>query len=170
MCSSRLDPRGPDLLPPPLTSGCLIFSQRANKYSPPLSAYFPSSVATAAQWPSTHSRNMASFIPLPHGCEAGPSIVQRQVVDPYVTMGQLSMAPATQTTVVTTTTTTTMSYPPFVMNAPRNLSERDSKEYPLAHAQAPESIRKFYFDAGGTQACFEEADNVADKMQQVRIT
>ena len=96
--------------------------------------------------------------------------MQRQAVDPYVTMGQLSMAPATQTTVVTTTTTTTMSYPPFVMNAPRNLSERDSKEYPLAHAQAPESIRKFYFDAGGTQACFEEADNVADKMQQVRIT
>ncbi len=80
------------------------------------------------------------------------------------------MAPATQTTVITTTTTTTMSYPPFVMNAPRNLSERDSKEYPLAHTQAPESIRRFFFDAGGTQACFEEANDVVDKMQQVRLT
>ncbi|KAF2704605.1 WD repeat-containing protein pop1 [Pleomassaria siparia CBS 279.74] len=98
--------------------------------------------------------------------EAASTIVQRQMVDPYATMGQLSMAPATKTTVVTTTTTTTMSYPPFVMNAPRNLSERDSKEYPLAHTQAPESIRKFFFDADGAQACFEEADNIADKLQQ----
>jgi F-box and WD-40 domain protein CDC4 len=105
-----------------------------------------------------------------HGREAGSKLVQRQVVDNYATLGQLSMAPATQTTVITTTTTTTMSYPPFVMNAPRNLSERDSKEYPLAHTQAPESIRRFFFDAGGTQACFEEANDVVDKMQQVRLT
>jgi F-box and WD-40 domain protein CDC4 len=111
---------------------------------------------------------MAS-VPSNHSGEAGSNVVQRQLVDSYATLGQLSMAPATQTTVITTTTTTTMSYPPFVMNAPRNLSERDSKEYPLAHTQAPESIRRFFFDAGGTQACFEEANDVKDKMQQVRL-
>lgn len=105
-----------------------------------------------------------------HSCEAGPTATQQQLVDPYATLGQLSLAQATQTTVVTTTTTTTTSYPPIFMNAPRNLSERDSKEYPLAHIPAPESIRRFCFEAAGTQACFEESSDVVDKMQEVCLT
>ncbi|KAF2739616.1 WD40 repeat-like protein [Polyplosphaeria fusca] len=108
---------------------------------------------------------MASTLP-GHSCEAGPTSTQQQLVDPYATLGQLSLAQATQTTVVTTTTTTTTSYPPIFMNAPRNLSERDSKEYPLAHIPAPESIRRFCFEAAGTQACFEESNDVVDKMQE----
>jgi F-box and WD-40 domain protein CDC4 len=62
-----------------------------------------------------------------------------------------------------------MSYPPILMSAPRNLSERDSKEYPLAHAPAPESIRRFSFVAGDLQACFEEANDVGEKVQEVRL-
>jgi F-box and WD-40 domain protein CDC4 len=34
---------------------------------------------------------------------------------------------------------------------------------------APEAIRKIYFDAGGEQACFEEADVASSKMQEVRF-
>lgn len=83
-------------------------------------------------------------------------------------MGQFSFAPATKTTVVTTTYTTTMTFPPLPINTPGSLGERDPKEYPLAHVQAPESIRKIYFKAGGDLACFEEADAASSKVQEVR--
>ncbi|KAH7083277.1 WD40-repeat-containing domain protein [Paraphoma chrysanthemicola] len=92
--------------------------------------------------------------------------VQKDAVDPYATMGQFSFAPATKTTVVTTTYTTTTTFPPLCVNAPGSLSERDPKEYPLAHVQAPESIRKIYFDAGGQLACYEEADTAASKVHE----
>jgi hypothetical protein len=89
--------------------------------------------------------------------------------EPY-TMAHLSIAPATTTTVVTTTTTTTTQFPPLLFNPPRSLSERDPKEYPLAHAHAPESLRRFCFDVGGEQACFQEAKDVADTIAEVRLT
>lgn len=87
-------------------------------------------------------------------------------MEPYATLGQLSYAPATHTTVVTTTTTTTTSFPPILLSAPRNLKERDPKVYPLASSPAPESIRRFCFDVAGTQACFSEADNVEQSLQE----
>jgi F-box and WD-40 domain protein CDC4 len=61
------------------------------------------------------------------------------------------------------------SYPPILINAPRNLKERSSKEFPLAHTPAPESIREFSFSAGEMQARFEEARDVTEKAQEVRI-
>ncbi|KAF2465402.1 WD40 repeat-like protein [Lindgomyces ingoldianus] len=108
---------------------------------------------------------MAS-VPPANSCDPGSKTVQQQVMDPYSTFGQLSFAKATRTTVVTTTTTTTTSLPPMLMKAPRSLKERDSKEYPLAHTPAPESIRKFAFDIDGLQACFEEANNIEEKVQE----
>lgn len=108
--------------------------------------------------------------PLSHGHGADTSkTVHSELADPYATMGQLSFAPATKTTVVTTTTTTTTTFPPMCINAPGNLGERDPKEYPLAHTQAPESIRKFYFESGGGLACFEEEQAASDKVQEVRV-
>lgn len=100
---------------------------------------------------------------------ASVTTVQTQAMEPY-TMAQLSLAPATTTTVVTTTTTTTTQFPPMLFNPPRSLSERDPKEYPLAHAHAPESLQKFCFEVGGEQACFQEAKNVADSIAQVCLT
>jgi F-box and WD-40 domain protein CDC4 len=94
-------------------------------------------------------------------------MVQTEMPDPYATMGQFSFAPATKTTVVTTTTTTTTTFPPMCINAPGTLNERDPKEYPLAHTQAPESIKKFYFESGGGLACFEEESAVSDQVQEV---
>lgn len=109
---------------------------------------------------------MTSATPGP-GPEGRSTAVHTEVVDPYATMGQFSFAPATKTTVVTTTYTTTTTFPPICVNAPGSLAERDPKEYPLAHVQAPESIRKIYFEAGGDTACFEEADVASNKVQEV---
>lgn len=102
------------------------------------------------------------------GPDAGEKTAQKQSIDRHATVGQLSMARPTQTTVVTTTTTTTTSFPLMVMNAPRSLKGRDSKEYPLAHVPLPEAIRKFTFHAGEHEACFEEGD-APTKMQEVRL-
>jgi hypothetical protein len=93
--------------------------------------------------------------------------VHTDAVDPYATIGQFSFAPATKTTVVTTTYTTTTTFPPLCINAPGSLGGRDPKEYPLAHVQAPESIRKIVWHAGGELACFEEADAASYKVQEV---
>jgi hypothetical protein len=101
------------------------------------------------------------------GPDARATSVHTEATDPYATMGQFSFAPATKTTVVTTTYTTTTTFPPLCVNAPGSLGERDPKEYPLAHVQAPDSIRKIYFDAGGELACFEEADAASSKVQEV---
>ncbi|KAF1998310.1 WD repeat-containing protein pop1 [Amniculicola lignicola CBS 123094] len=99
-----------------------------------------------------------------HSSEAGNPTLQRPAAEDFGSLAQFSIAPATKTTVVTTTTTTTTSFPLMRLDAPRNLSERDSKEYPLARSLAPENLRRFFFDVDGAQACFEEADNAAVKM------
>ncbi|KAF2493325.1 WD repeat-containing protein pop1 [Lophium mytilinum] len=84
----------------------------------------------------------------------------------YATLGQLSYVPTTHTTVVTTTTTTKIDFPPILLRAPRSLVERDPKIYPLACSPAPESVRRFAFDAGGTQAYFSEADDVQQSLKE----
>jgi len=58
----------------------------------------------------------------------------------------------------------------MLFKPPRSLSERDPKEYPLARVQAPESIRKFFFDVEGERALFQEADDAADTIIEVRLT
>lgn len=88
-------------------------------------------------------------------------------MEPFGTVARLSIAPATTTTVITTTTTTTTQFPPMYLKQPRSLSERDPEEYPLAHAPAPESIRKFCFDVGGEQALFQEANDGPEAIAEV---
>lgn len=93
--------------------------------------------------------------------------VQRHASNPYATLGQLSYAPATQTTVVTTTTTTTTSFPPIILKAPRHLNDRDPKLYPLASSPTPNSIRQLQFDVGGQLAYFDEAGDVDRSLREV---
>jgi len=90
-----------------------------------------------------------------------------QDVPPYSTLGQLSFAPATQTTVVTTTTTTTTDFPPFVMKAPSHLHNLDPKLYPLAATPTPQSMKRFCFDLGGQPTFFREADDTGQTLQEV---
>lgn len=80
-------------------------------------------------------------------------------------MGQLS---ATQTKVVTTTTTTTTSFPPLLLNPPLHLHDMDPKQYPLAAAPTPASMKKFSFNVGGSRTTFEEADDSLMNIAQVR--
>lgn len=83
------------------------------------------------------------------------------------TVAQLSWAPTTQTTVVTTTKTTTTTFPPFLLNAPKHLADRDPERYPLAAQPTPLAIRKLTFDLGGRTAVFEEAANSTDAIHEV---
>ncbi|USP81449.1 hypothetical protein yc1106_08723 [Curvularia clavata] len=102
------------------------------------------------------------------GADGVSKTLHTDATDPYATMAQFSFAPATKTTVVTTTYTTTTTFPPLCVNAPGSLAERDPKDYPLAHVQAPESIRKFYFESGGELACFEEADAASERVRELQ--
>lgn len=97
----------------------------------------------------------------------GQKAVQRHTLNPYATLGQLSYAPATQTTVVTTTTTTTTSFPPIVLKAPRHLNDRDPKLYPLASSPTPNSIQQLQFNIGGQLAYFDEAGDVDRSLREV---
>ena len=132
--------------------------------------YLRTSTSHTGLRPSTGSPsrlcNMASDASGP-GADRVSKTVHTEATDPYATMGQFSFAPATKTTVVTTTYTTTTTFPPLCVNAPGSLSERDPKDYPLAHVKAPESIRKFYFESGGELACFEEANTASEKVREV---
>ncbi|KAL8734672.1 MAG: hypothetical protein Q9166_001328 [cf. Caloplaca sp. 2 TL-2023] len=75
------------------------------------------------------------------------------------TVGQFSLAPATQTTVVTTTTTTTVSFPPVVIKEPRNVQDLDPVDYPLARLPTPASLRNVQFTIGDQSAIFRQADD-----------
>lgn len=81
-------------------------------------------------------------------------------------LGQFSFAPATETTVVTTTTTTTTSFPPFLLNAPKNLKSRDPERFPLATSSTPDTIKHLRINVGGRNAIFEEAPNADQKLHE----
>ena len=83
------------------------------------------------------------------------------------TLARLSFAPATHTTVITTTTTTTTSFPPFLLNAPQNLRDRDPDRFPPAATPTPSAIRKICFDLGGQSAVLEEADDPQTALNEV---
>jgi F-box and WD-40 domain protein CDC4 len=119
---------------------------------------FPSFASTTsgqsgALSPVTAAQHNIPVMDAAHGLESGANTA-------YAALGQLSYVPATHTTVVTTTTTTKIDFPPILMRAPRSLIERDPKIYPLASSPTPESVKRFTFDAGGTQAYFSEAEDV----------
>lgn len=90
-----------------------------------------------------------------------------QDVDRNNLLGQLSFAPATQTTVVTTTTTTTTKFPPFLMRPPRRMQELNLKQYPLAASPTPTHLKTIHFEIGGKQTIFHEAEDTSLALEQV---
>jgi hypothetical protein len=128
-------------------------SSASNTLAPPSPEAEPALLAVMAdaQAAPRHRRGSISAAPLSQ----------------YAALGQLSYAPATQTTVVTTTTTTTTSFPPLILRAPKHLYDRDPKQYPLAASPTPAAIRDFTFDVNGKPACFREADDLEGSLQQV---
>ncbi|KAF1991920.1 WD40 repeat-like protein [Aulographum hederae CBS 113979] len=89
-------------------------------------------------------------------------------MEPFSTLGQLSYAPATQTTVVTTTTTTTTSFPPMLFKPPRHLHDRDPKQYPLASSPTPQALKSFCFDVNGKPAWFREAEQPEQTLREAQ--
>ncbi|KAL8953910.1 MAG: hypothetical protein Q9222_000284 [Ikaeria aurantiellina] len=85
---------------------------------------------------------------------------------PNSTLGQFSLAPATQTTVVTTTTTTTLDFPPLEIKAPRNMEQRDMVDYPLVGSRTPACLRGVEFKIGGQKVIFREADDSVDSVNK----
>ncbi|KAF2164646.1 hypothetical protein M409DRAFT_67767 [Zasmidium cellare ATCC 36951] len=81
-------------------------------------------------------------------------------------MGQFTLGPATKQTVTTVTTYTTVQLPPLIMEPPKDLEERDPKQYPLAHTPTPASMRDFDFQFGGQPVAFHEAEDTAAAARQ----
>lgn len=77
----------------------------------------------------------------------------------HSTMASLSFGPATQQTVTTVTTTTTVSLPPLIMRPPKDLYDRDPKQYPLAFSPTPHTIKRFCFDVNGRPTVFHESED-----------
>ncbi|KAI7089215.1 WD40 repeat-like protein [Hortaea werneckii] len=75
------------------------------------------------------------------------------------TVGSFSFGPAIQRVVTTVTTTTTTALPPIVMHPPKDLQERDPKQYPLAFTPTPNPLKKFAFDYHGRPASFHESED-----------
>ena len=90
-----------------------------------------------------------------------------QSTHPNALLGQLSFAPATQTTVVTTTTTTTTKFPPFAIPRPRYAHQLDRRNYPLAATPTPPSLRNIHFEIGGKPTVFREAADTTLELEQV---
>ena len=82
-------------------------------------------------------------------------------------LGRFSFGPTTQTTVVTTTTTTTTSFPPLKIKAPNGVHELDPKNYPLASAPTPQSLKKLCFELDGRPTVFREADDTLHTYKEV---
>lgn len=80
----------------------------------------------------------------------------------HSTMASLSFGPATQQTVTTVTTTTTVSLPPLIMRPPKDLFDRDPKQYPLAFSPTPHTIKRFCFDVNGRPTVFHESEDPAE--------
>ncbi len=130
---------------------------------------FTSTSATLSAMPSPAAQHTAT---VPDLLGLAQRATQSKPSDTHLpqyggTLGHLSYAPATQTTVVTTTTTTTTSFPPLYLSAPRELSERDPKQYPLASSPTPNALKCFYFNFEGRKTCFHESDNMEDAILQV---
>ncbi|KAI6005750.1 WD40 repeat-like protein [Pisolithus albus] len=80
----------------------------------------------------------------------------------------LVLAPSVNTTTVVTTTTTTTTYAPIPLPAlPPPAEPKNSKDYPLLHANLPPSLRKFTLVfPGGSRATFHDGEDGEEEMQE----
>jgi F-box and WD-40 domain protein CDC4 len=103
-----------------------------------------------------------------HPKETPSTVAANTMPPPNSTVASMCFGPATQQTVVTTTTTTTVSLPPLIMNPPRNLMDRDPKQYPLVFSPTPHSIKRFHFDVHGRPTTFHESEDAEETLRQHR--
>lgn len=127
--------------------------------------------ASLSTAPASPTERVDETIPpkAPH-TETSQTVTTSSSASPYSTLGHLSFAPATQQTIVTTTTTTTVSLPPLLFKPPRHLSTRDPKQYPLALAPTPNSLKNFYIQVGDKPVVYKESDDAQASLNNVSLT
>lgn len=155
----------PPTRPRDVTSNPKTFSRRSKVSS------FTSSLTTSSTSPTLSQPDMGALDKAQEAATGDGSRARATQDDPpYGVFGQLSFAPATQTTVVVTTTTTTTKFPPFVMRSSAHLHNLDPKLYPLAASPTPQAVKRFCFDMDGVPTFFREADATGQTLQEVSRT
>lgn len=128
----------------------------------------PEAVLSTA--PASPTENMPPVKPMhsQDGETSATSTTSTQHTMPpqHSTVAQLSFGPATQQTVTTVTTTTTVSLPPLIMKPPKDLMERDLKQYPLAFSPTPNYLKRFCTDVNGMPVRFQEDENAQETMRK----
>nr|POE47332.1 cell division control protein 4 [Quercus suber] len=116
--------------------------------------------------PASPTDNMSAKSVDPESVAPAATATTSHMPPPHSTLAQMSFRPATQQTITTVTTTTTVSLPPLILNPPRDLFERDPKQYPLAFSPTPQSIKRFCFDVNGRPTTFHESENAKETVQK----
>lgn len=96
---------------------------------------------------------------LPEQGETATTTTSYNMPPPDTTVGSFTFGPAIQRVVTTVTTTTTTALPPIVMHPPKDLHDRDPKQYPLAFTPTPHPLKKFAFDHHGRPTTFHESED-----------
>ena len=126
--------------------------------------YKPESILTTA--PASPTEDNIPTMPPPAPREATNTTTSHTMPPQHSTVAQLSFGPATQQTVTTVTTTTTVSLPPLVMKPPKDLFERDPKQYPLAFSPTPKYLRRFCADVNGKPVSFHEEEDAQETVRK----
>ncbi|OQO11246.1 hypothetical protein B0A48_05502 [Cryoendolithus antarcticus] len=141
------------------------FGLGLRKHSP--APFDPEAILSTAPASPTEEMPPTRY-PHSHADEAVTTMTSRAMPPPNSTIASLAFGPATQQTVVTTTTTTTVSLPPLIMNPPKDLFERDPKQYPLAFTPTPRNVKRFCFEVNGRPTMFHESEDAEETMRKHR--
>lgn len=126
--------------------------------------YKPESILTTA--PASPTEENMPSMPPPAPREATTTTTTHTMPPQHSTVARMSFGPATQQTVTTVTTTTTVSLPPLVMKPPKDLFERDPKQYPLAFSPTPNYLRRFCADVNGKPISFQEEEDAQETVRK----
>jgi F-box and WD-40 domain protein CDC4 len=94
-----------------------------------------------------------------HDMSAIPQASSTTMPPQHSTVARMSYGPAIEQTITTVTTTKTVSLEPLVMNPPKDLNERDPKQYPLAFTPTPGYLKRFCVDVHGRPIHFHEEED-----------
>ncbi|KAK5131640.1 hypothetical protein LTR08_000767 [Meristemomyces frigidus] len=121
--------------------------------------------------PASPTEEMPSHKPtMPERGELSTTTTSYDMPPPDTTVGSFTFGPAIQRVVTTVTTTTTTALPPIVMHPPKDLHERDAKQYPLAFSPTPYPLKRFAFDYHGRPTTFQESEDPNETARKYQET
>ncbi|KAK4545925.1 hypothetical protein LTR36_002489 [Oleoguttula mirabilis] len=121
-------------------------------------SFAPEAILSTA--PASPTEEMPSHKPaMPEQGETAATNTSYDMPPPDTTVGSFTFGPAIQRVVTTVTTTTTTALPPILMHPPKDLHDRDPKQYPLAFTPTPHPLKKFAFNHHGRPTTFHESED-----------